>query len=58
MTEVQKLTNTTYTAANNLVSRLAEVGILREATGYKRNRVFRYQTYIDIFGDPMSEARK
>jgi len=58
VTEVQKLTNTTYTAANNLVSRLAEVGILREATGYKRNRVFRYQTYIDIFGDPMSEARK
>lgn len=49
--EVQELTGTTYTAANNLVARLAKLGILQEATGYKRNRVFRYGTYIAIFGD-------
>ena len=49
--EVQKLTGTTYTAANSLVSRLVALGILQEATGYKRNRSFRYQPYISIFGE-------
>ena len=54
--DVQKLINTTYTAANSLVSRLAALGILREATGYKRNRVYRYQPYIDIFGEPVPKV--
>ena len=49
--DVQSLTGTTYTAANNLVSSLTDLGILVEATGYKRNRVFRYQPYIDLFGE-------
>lgn len=49
--DVQSLTGTTYTAANNLVSNLTDLGILVEATGYKRNRVFRYQPYIDLFGE-------
>lgn len=53
--EVQALTGTTYTAANSLVSRLAQLEILQEATGYKRNRVFRYQPYITIFGENESE---
>lgn len=49
--EIQELTGTTYTAANNLVARLVDLGVLQEATGYKRNRVFRYAPYIAIFGD-------
>lgn len=49
--DVQKLTGTTFTAANSLVSRLVQLDILQEATGHKRNRVFRYQPYIAIFGD-------
>ena len=49
--EVQELTGTTFTAANNLVARLAKLSILEEATGYKRNRFFRYAPYIAIFGD-------
>lgn len=49
--EVKELTGTTFTAANNLVARLAQLGILQEATGYKRNRIFRYAPYIAIFGD-------
>lgn len=53
--DVQSLTGTTYTAANNLVSSLTELGILVEATGYKRNRVFRYQPYIDLFGENPAE---
>ena len=53
--DVQSLTGTTYTAANNLVSSLTDIGILVEATGYKRNRVFRYQPYIDLFGENPAE---
>jgi Fic family protein len=53
--DVQSLTGTTYTAANNLVSSLTDLGILVEATGYKRNRVFRYQPYIDLFGENPQE---
>ncbi len=49
--KVQALTGTTYPAANNLVSSFVKIGILKEATGQKRNRVFRYSSYIAIFGD-------
>jgi len=48
---VRELTGTTYPAANNLVSRLAERGIVQEITGYKRNRLFRYEPYIALFGE-------
>jgi hypothetical protein len=34
------------------VGKLTEHGILREVTGYKRNRLFRYQPYIDLFSEP------
>lgn len=54
--DVQALTTTTYTAANNLVSRLVELGVLVEATGYRRNRLFRYQAYIELFGEPGDAA--
>jgi len=49
--DVRKLTGTTYPAANNLVSRLAERGIIEEITGHKRNRLFRYEPYIALFGE-------
>ena len=35
---------------NVLVSRMVELGVLVEATGNRRNRLFRYQPYIDLFG--------
>ncbi len=53
VSDVQELTATTYTAANSLVSRLVKLGILQEATGYKRNRSFRYAPYIAIFGETL-----
>lgn len=46
---VRRLIGTTYTAANLLVSRLVEIGILSETTGRTRNRVFTYRSYIDLF---------
>ena len=49
--DIQGLTGTTYTAANQLVSKLISIGILKEFTGQARNRRFIYQSYIDLFHD-------
>ena len=47
--EVQELIGTTYPAANDLVSRLEELGILHEITGWARNRRFRADRYVHLF---------
>lgn len=47
--EVQQLIGTSYPAANDLVTRLVKVDILREMTGQIRNRRFIYREYVDIF---------
>jgi len=47
--DVQGLLGITYQAANDLVARLADCGILRESTGQARNRRFMYQSYIKLF---------
>src|SRR5947207_4417178 len=49
--DVQKMTGTTYAAANSLVARLVKLGVLSEMTGYARNRRFRYASYIALFSD-------
>lgn len=51
VSDVQKLTGTTYVAANGVVSRLVKLGVLSEMTGYARNRRFRYAPYIALFND-------
>ncbi|MDE0004610.1 MAG: Fic family protein [Rhodospirillaceae bacterium] len=48
---VQEITGTSYSAANSLVARLVDVGIIQEVTGYRRNRLFRYDPYIHIFDE-------
>jgi Fic family protein len=49
--EVQEMIGTTYPAANDLVSRLEALGILREITGWARNRRYRYDRYVQLFTD-------
>lgn len=49
--EVKALTGTSYPAANQLVQRFAELGILFEITGQTRNRRFRYDPYVQLFSD-------
>lgn len=53
--EVQEHLGTTYPAASNVVNRLASLGILREITGYRRNRLFRYESYIKLFSETQAE---
>jgi Fic family protein len=55
--ELRALTGTTYPAANHLVERLTEAGILVEVTGRTRNRRFRYDPYVQLFaGDSHDET--
>ena len=49
--EVRTLSGTSYAAANTLVGRLVDLGILEEITGYKRNRRFRYGPYVELFSE-------
>ncbi len=39
----------TKAAANDVVNRLTELELLREITGHKRNRRFRYDPYVALF---------
>lgn len=39
----------TAPTANDLIHSFVELGILREVTGLKRNRVFEFAEYIDLF---------
>ncbi len=49
--DVQELNRTAYPAANDLVTRFNELGILHEFTGQTRNRKFNYREYIQLFND-------
>jgi hypothetical protein len=41
-----------------MVARLVELGILLEMTGYARNRRFRYEPYVRLFTDDVSDPRE
>lgn len=47
--DVREITGNSFAAANNLVAKLSELGMLREITGQARNRRFRYEPYIRLF---------
>ena len=60
VSDVRAMTGTTYPAANTLVARLVELGILMEMTGFARTRRFRYEPYVRLFTDDVvaeGEAR-
>ncbi|GIW57055.1 MAG: cell division protein Fic [Nitrospiraceae bacterium] len=54
--QVQSLTKTAFPAANQLVQRLVELGVLREITGHARNRRFRFDEYVRLFEDEPEEG--
>jgi len=56
--DVRDLTGTTYPAANQLVERLAGIGILSEITGQSRNRRFRYDAYVRLFDEPNASEQE
>jgi Fic family protein len=56
VSQVREMTGTTYAAANAMVQRMVEIGILEEMTGYARNRRFQYGSYVRLFTDEMPPA--
>ncbi|HEC32750.1 MAG TPA: Fic family protein [Candidatus Kaiserbacteria bacterium] len=48
--EVEKTLGVQYAAANNLVQDFINLGILKEKSGYSRNRYFAMDDYIKLFG--------
>ncbi len=48
--EASDLLGVRYDAANQLIGALAEMGILVESTGYRRNRIFVFRRYLHLFG--------
>lgn len=47
--QVKDITGTTFAAANTLVAKLVELGVLRELTGHARHRRFQYARYVALF---------
>ena len=46
---IMNLTRVTFAAANQLMHRLEEVGVLVEITGQARNRRYQYSDYVNLF---------
>ena len=49
---VAELLEVHASTANRLINDLVQLGILEELTGFKRNRIFTFQAYIDLFNTP------
>ncbi len=52
---VASLLGSTFPTASRLVSAFEELGILKEITGQKRSRMFRYEPYLALFNDTIGE---
>jgi Fic family protein len=40
-----------YSNANNLVRQIEDLGLLKEITGQRRNRIYSYAPYLELFTD-------
>lgn len=46
---IEKELNISFNSANRLIKSLVNLGILKEITGYSRNRLFVLKEYVDLF---------
>jgi len=47
--DVENLLNVTTKPANSIIQEFEKLGILKEVTGYKRNRLFLFENYYKLF---------
>jgi len=47
--DIKEIIKTSYPAANELINRLVNIGIIQEITGFKRNKRYSYTSYIALF---------
>lgn len=52
---VASMLGVAFPTANRLVLGFEEIGLLREITGQKRSRVYRYEPYLDLFDDALED---
>lgn len=53
---IRELLKVTPAGANSLVTRLEKLGLLREFTGFARNRRFRFEPYLSLFEERRENA--
>jgi len=53
--QVMELLNIQFNPASNLITSLIDMGIFKEITGQRRNRIFLFEPYFKIFADNESE---
>jgi len=46
---VENKLNCAYVTANKLVEQFQQLGLLKEITGWQRNRLYRYEPYLKLF---------
>ncbi|WP_164674602.1 helix-turn-helix domain-containing protein [Spirulina subsalsa] len=46
---IEKNLGCAYVTANKLVDQFQELGLLKEITGWQRNRLYRYEPYLALF---------
>ena len=51
----EQLLNVSYPTANNLLKQFTDLGILKEITGRERDRLYRYDLYLELFRQGASE---
>ena len=56
--QVMEFLGIQFNPARNLIAALADIGILKEITGQRRNRIFLFEPYFNIFADSESETWK
>jgi Fic family protein len=49
---VMEILDVHASTANRLIHDFVQLGILEELTGFKRNRIYAFQAYIDLFNTP------
>jgi DNA-binding Lrp family transcriptional regulator len=47
--EIAKSLNISFQTASSLVTDLEKIGLLKEKTGFSRNRIFELWEYMDLF---------
>jgi len=52
----QKQLEVSYNTAAGAIGRLEKAGLLKETTGAKRNRIFRFASYLDLFEPPVGRS--
>lgn len=49
----EKMLNVTFATANTTLNNLVAAGFIRETTGKKRGRIFKFEAYLKLFEDPI-----